>query len=231
MVSAAPNVRRAAAAAVNPSDPVLFSTDIDKTSYSIVRTKSQPFGIVRLKKNKQKPYSYEEHEEQYEDLTNFVMNFIQQQMVKSYQLKEVWMPENRHVEEQYHDLPKCNIFMSQEFLEPNWEANRQKRRACVLIQGMGAVRAGVWARSVNVYENFELGSMLPVIQRCQQLDIPVLVMNPNYDRDPETNKNVPFSDNMNEHALFVWEKYVLNSGFDQIDVIAHSCGGYCVQEI
>ena len=83
--------------------------------------------------------------------------------------------------------------MSQEFKQPDKEANRQSRRACVLIQGTGAVRAGIWARSVCVNENFELGSMLPFVDRCKKLGIPILVMNPNYSRDPKSGEGVPFS--------------------------------------
>ena len=58
------------------------------------------------------------------------------------------------------------------------------KKALVLIQGTGAVRAGIWARSVCINENLEKGSMLPFIDLCRKIDIPVLVMNPNYNRDP-----------------------------------------------
>jgi len=61
------------------------------------------------------------------------MEYVQQKMVETYHLNEVWMPENEHVEEKYHNMPKCNIFMSPEFRRPNVEQNRQKRRALVLI--------------------------------------------------------------------------------------------------
>jgi len=68
-------------------------------------------------------------------------------------------------------------------LLPDVEKNKEKK-ALVLIQGTGAVRAGIWARSVCINENLEKGSMLPFIDLCRKLDIPVLVMNPNYNRDP-----------------------------------------------
>ena len=31
----------------------------------------------------------------------------------------------------------------------------------VLIQGTGSVRAGIWARSASINDNFEIGSMIP----------------------------------------------------------------------
>ena len=35
-----------------------------------------------------------------------------------YNLQEVWVPEQHHIEEKYHKLPKCNIFMSLGFYRP-----------------------------------------------------------------------------------------------------------------
>ena len=107
--------------------------------------------------------------------------------------------------------------MSAEFYTPNHEQNKG-RRALVLIQGAGAVRAGIWARSVCVNESLETGSVLPFLVHAQNLNIPVLVMNPNYNRDPNVEgKNapiVPFSQTMEMHARWVWGKYVKDSGFD-----------------
>jgi len=36
---------------------------------------------------------------------------------------------------------------------------------------------------------------------------------------------------MEDHAVNVWGNYVLNSGFDEIYVVAHSAGGGCVSGI
>ena len=97
---------------------------------------------------------------------------------------------------------------------------------------MGAVRAGQWARSVCINANYELGSMLPQIDWAVNLkDYSVLVMNPNLSHDPKTKKKIPYSGGMQEHAVFVWEKYVVNSGFKDILLIAHSAGGGCTRAI
>ena len=36
---------------------------------------------------------------------------------------------------------------------------------------------------------------------------------------------------MADHAYFVWDKYVKDSGFDKIDLVAHSAGGMCLKVI
>ena len=62
-------------------------------------------------------------------------------MTEVYGLKEVWVPEDRHLEEEYRHLPRSNIYMSPDFL-PDFEGAEKKEKALVLIQGTGAVRAG-----------------------------------------------------------------------------------------
>ena len=81
----------------------------------------------------------------------------------------------------------------------------------VLIQGTGAVRAGIWARSVCINEDFNLGSMIPQVKWANEKNIPVLIMNPNHSIDND--EPVPTCQNMGEHAIHVWRNYVLPSGF------------------
>ena len=100
-------------------------------------------------------------------------------MVDSYNLQQVWIPED------FESEAKNPIFMSPEFRNANQEANKG-RKALVLIQGTGSVRAGIWARSVCINEDLELGSMLPFVDICKELGIPILVMNPNNSKDPAT---------------------------------------------
>ena len=73
--------------------------------------------------------------------------------------------------------------------------------------------------------------MLPFIDICRNLNIPVLVMNPNLNSDPETGISIPYNMSMVDHACYVWDKYVKDSGFDQISVVAHSAGGECLSAI
>ena len=202
---------------------------IEDTVYEMVSTKDQLFGMIRGMDEQR--YNHASHKEQYGKLGDFVTEFVQEKMVETYNLQEIWIPENEHVDAKYHEMPKCNIFMSREFKQPNVEENKARRKALVLIQGTGAVRAGIWARSVCINDNLELGSMLPFIDICRENNIPVLVMNPNLSSDPESGVTIPFSHTMTDHAEFVWDKYIKDSGFDQICVVAHSAGGGCLSAI
>ena len=38
-------------------------------------------------------------------------------MVKKHSLQELWIPEDKDLEEEYQHLPRCNIFMSNEFTQ------------------------------------------------------------------------------------------------------------------
>ena len=90
------------------------------------------------------------------------------------------------------------------------------------------MRAGIWARSVCINEGLETGSMLPFANLAEKLGMAVLVMNPNYNSDPETGVAIPHNESSIEHAIFVWKHYVVNSGFEDICVVVHSAGGSCL---
>lgn len=55
--------------------------------------------------------------------------------------------------------------------------------------------------------------MLPFLEYAQRERIPVLIMNPNYNRDPVTGDVIPFSETMADHCVNVWRTYVENSNF------------------
>lgn len=82
-----------------------------------------------------------------------------------------------------------------------------------------------------INHGLDKGSMLPFLEVCREKDIAVLVMNPNYNRDPETGSIVPYSQSMSDHAVWVWDKYVAKSGFSKVSVVAHSAGGGCLKTI
>lgn len=73
------------------------------------------------------------------------------------------VPEARFYKTDKNTYPKAAIFMSSEFYKPDLDENK-KRTALVLIQGTGAVRAGIWARSVCINDNHQLGTMLPQVE-------------------------------------------------------------------
>ena len=75
--------------------------------------------------------------------------------------------------------------------------------------------------------------MLPFLKLAEQNDADILIMNPNYNRDPKTNQIVPFCHSMEAHATFVWEHYVdpICRDDKELYVVAHSAGGACLASI
>lgn len=94
---------------------------IEETAYQMVKTSHQLYGLIRAMEDPSHKYDHNEHKSQYDKIASFVVEYCQKHMVETYHLNEVWIPENEHVEEQYHNKPKCNIFMSPEFRRPNVE--------------------------------------------------------------------------------------------------------------
>jgi hypothetical protein len=106
---------------------------------------------------------------EYDRIGNLVIGHVQSKMKKDLGMKEIWIPQDSE--------EKCNIFLSND-----WETNTEK--AMVLIQGARDVRAGIWARSVCINENLELGSMLPYISQALEENYSAIVFNPNFNKDP-----------------------------------------------
>jgi hypothetical protein len=138
------------------------------------------YGLLRQKADRTKGLEWQ-GQAHYDRIGDLVMRNIQERMVKEYGLKEVLIPEDKHLEEEYRHLPRNNIFMSPDFHSPPNDDQAQKD-AMVLIQGTGAVRAGVWARSVCINESMEKGSMLPLLSAARQQNMSVIVFNPNLNR-------------------------------------------------
>lgn len=59
----------------------------------------------------------------------------------------------------------------------------------------------------------------------------MLVMNPNYNTDPQTEQIIPENSSMEDHACYIWEHFVKDSHFKTLYVLAHSAGGGCVSAI
>ena len=154
----------------------------------------------------------------YEELGDLVTNYIQEEMKLTYGLQEVWIPKD------FEGSAKSNIFISQD-----WEQNTSK--ALLLIQGAGAVRPGIWARSVVINESLETGSMLPAIREAQNQGYSLLVFNPNVHRDPETKEPIPLNDTLSAHSNYMWSTFVSKSPAQEIFIIAHSCGGVSTMEL
>ena len=65
----------------------------------MIHTQDQPHGMVRGIDSLTQKYDHGKHKMQYDKLGNFVVEFVQRQMVDAHNLQEVWVPENHHVDE------------------------------------------------------------------------------------------------------------------------------------
>ena len=76
----------------------------------------------------EKVFLFPDHKSQYDNLANFLVTHVQNEMKNVYNLSEVTVPLKQHA----GSLDQANIFMSEEFEKPNVEENSRKK-AMVLI--------------------------------------------------------------------------------------------------
>ncbi|KJE92635.1 hypothetical protein CAOG_03555 [Capsaspora owczarzaki ATCC 30864] len=117
--------------------------------------------------------------------------------------------------------PKGFFFMSRDALEAD--------KLMVLIHGAGYVRAGQWARRLIINESLDSGSMLPFIKRAQAEGYGVMVLNGNLNAaiDPATNRRgyIPGNSSPEDHAVYVWDRFIASAAARHIAIVAHSYGG------
>ncbi|XP_067943980.1 putative serine/threonine-protein kinase B isoform X1 [Watersipora subatra] len=97
----------------------------------------------------------------------------------------------------------------------------------VLIHGGGdtmRTRAGQWARRTMIYsKSIESGTQLPYIRAALFQGYGLIILNGN-DKRPEIEGCKSFQ----EHALYVWENYVMRSEAAYVAIKSHSNGGSIV---
>jgi len=90
----------------------------------------------------------------------------------------------------------------------------------------------IWARSVCINENLNLGSVLPFLKMAKERDMQVIIMNPNERLDPISRDEIPEFSSMEKHCKYVWREIIGKLNFsNEIYIVAHSMGGYCLNEI
>ena len=107
--------------------------------YVISRENPDDLGRLRQRDDTAKGLEWR-GQRNYDMIGDLIYSYIQSQMKEEYGLKEVWIPEDRDLEEEYRHLPRSNIFMSPDF-NPD-HTGEKNESALILIQGTGAVRAG-----------------------------------------------------------------------------------------
>ena len=102
----------------------------------------------------------------YDALGDFVLHHIQQTMTTDLGLVEVALPLDAAEGE-----ATTSIWVSPTL--------KDAEKIMVLLQGSGAVRPGLWARSVVLNDSLGIGAQLRFIERAQREGFAVAVLNPN----------------------------------------------------
>ena len=74
--------------------------------------------------------------------------------------------------------------------------------------------------------------MLPQLDwAVQHNKFAAIVLNPNCSTDPRTGDRVRLSESMQNHTLYVYDKFIKDAGFKNLLFIAHSAGGGCMMRL
>mmetsp|Transcript_29758 Transcript_29758/g.33186 ORF Transcript_29758/g.33186 Transcript_29758/m.33186 type:complete len:398 (+) Transcript_29758:81-1274(+) len=171
------------------------------------------YKLVDMKSNGKFKFIDQEH---YEAISEMVKNYIQEVMAKDFDLQVHNLP----LEEDYPEgYPKVPIFVSKNYDTAD--------KLLLLIQGLGQVRAGQWARSLCINEDLSKGSILPYLVEARSRGYAIIVFNPNKNEGRVKNRMVQIRHNKSpeNHACYVYDKFVASSKAKDVVIIAHSYGG------
>lgn len=151
---------------------------------------------------------------EYERLGKIVQRCIQKMMTDKYGLLRVQIPLNQNP-----NSPHSYIYISPNFNNPE----KQHAKALLLIQGAGAVRPGIWARSVCINESLKTGSMNSFLSFANKHGFEVIIFNPNKCR----NKGRPIEKNssLESHGKYIWKTFIRDNSPKDLYIVGHSCGG------
>lgn len=164
-----------------------------------------------------------ENQEHYEALGELITEWVYERLEQKVGLKRLVVPEGAEKPEE-----ASFVFSTQERLE-------RPKKLLVLIHGSGVVRAGQWARSLIINHSLDTGTQIPYIERARSLGYEVLLTNTNdnYRVSPSDGSRKPIkgSRSPTEHAVSVFEQYVIASNPESVAIVAHSYGGVVTVEL
>lgn len=164
--------------------------------------------------------SASENQEHYEALGELISDYIYERLEKKVGLKKLYMPDDVPPEE------ATFIFSTRDRLV-------KPKKLLVLIHGSGVVRAGQWARSLIINDSLDSGTQIPYIDKARDLGYDVLLTNTNdnYRKVGGSSKGIKGSRSPTEHAISVFEKYVIPCDPEAVAIVAHSYGGVVTVEL
>eukprot|EP01132_Coremiostelium_polycephalum_P001234 gene1234-1558_t len=179
-------------------------------------------------------------QEHYDLLSDIIVEHIQNTMKKEpYNLDEVLLPlpTTTTTEQQ----KQCNIFLSKDFYE-------NKEKLMVILCGSGAVKAGVWARSLCINDSLKNGTIFGYLDKARENGFAVIVLNPNFyaftpflpemsdvggnpllkksKKEPPPPTTTPLG-----HLLQVYDEFITKSPAKDLVIVAHSYGGVITSKL
>ncbi|KAJ3451368.1 fam172 family protein [Anaeramoeba flamelloides] len=150
-------------------------------------------------------------------LNEIILDYVQQQMIEQYQLKEVWVPfsKKQSIEKNERNTRK---FQSNIFLSQNWNTSK---KLLLIICGSGMVRAGQWSTSLCITKNLDSGAIFPYLKQAQEEGYGIMIVNPNNIRSTRVRKKDQFEKNaktrpeMNKQSIKTTTKIVLEEFEEQ----------------
>ncbi|XP_055609147.1 FAM172 family protein homolog CG10038-like isoform X2 [Uranotaenia lowii] len=165
--------------------------------------------------------SAQENQAHYEALGDVITETIYERLEQKVGLKRLYIPD---------DVPP----EAATFVFSTKEKFDQPKKLLVLIHGSGVVRAGQWSRSLIINHSLESGTQIPYIEKGRDLHYEVLLTNTNDNSRKVAGggmKSIKGSRNPTEHAVSVFEKFIIPSNPDAVAIVAHSYGGVVTVEL
>lgn len=164
--------------------------------------------------------SAQENQDHYEALGEVITEYVYDRLETDVKLKKIYMPESVPPDQ------ATFIFCTQEKLS-------NPKKLLILIHGSGIVRAGQWARSLIINHSLDSGTQIPYINRGRELGYEVLLTNTNdnFRKDGSSSKGIKGSRDPTEHAVSVFENYIIPSNPEAVAIVAHSYGGVVTVEL
>lgn len=83
--------------------------------------------------------------------------------------------------------------------------------------------------SLIINHSLDHGTQLPYIRKAEAEGYDVLVMNSN--DNYRNGKPIKHNSSPTAHGQYVWEKFVLNSKYKSVGIVAHSYGGVVAYDL
>eukprot|EP00250_Pteridium_aquilinum_P014428 c21981_g1_i2 orf=208-1185(+) len=162
----------------------------------------------------------------YERLADAVADYIQETMVKDYNMIRMELPFEEHLSDIKEDSDEenaasvhCPIFVSSNYEEVDV--------ILVLLCGTGRVASGQWARKLCINDSLKTGSVLPFLDWAMEHSFGVIVLNPNknFVETEGSRRVIPLNECAEAHVNYAWKAVCKSLPANHFVLVAHSYGG------